>query len=264
MTDRPMSQDGLPRHLVRQSFNSAAKSYDQAARLQRQVCHLLMTQLGEVSLAGWQPQRVLDAGCGTGYGLGLLRQAWPAAQLLPLDFAPAMLAMAGGGGGICADVMALPLADQSVNLYWSSLTWQWCDLNRVVAEASRVLAPSGRLAVSTLAQGTLHELSAAFAPLDGHRHVLNFAASTAIREACQAAGFADIRVELRTLKLYFADLPTLLRDLKALGAHQVGGPRRPGLLGRAAWCGVVERYEAFREPDGLPASYEVVLCTATK
>jgi malonyl-CoA O-methyltransferase len=247
----------VPSPNVRHSFDRAAASYDAAARLQRQVCALLLDALPEPP-----PARLLDAGCGTGHALGLLAARYPQAQRLALDFAPAMLAAAGGG--LCADVEALPLAAGSIDLYWSSLTLQWCDLGRAVGEAARVLAPGGSLAVSSLAPGTLCELDAAFAGIDPHRHVLEFAPPEALPEACRQAGLTVLRADRRQLILHHPSLAALLRELKALGAHQVGAPRRPGLLGRRAWAQVEARYEARRTAEGLPATFEVVLCTARK
>lgn len=58
---------------VRESLDRAAVTYDGAAVLQRRVCDRLLDGL---SLTG-RPQRILDAGCGTGYGSRCLRQRWP-------------------------------------------------------------------------------------------------------------------------------------------------------------------------------------------
>ncbi|MBI4995585.1 MAG: malonyl-ACP O-methyltransferase BioC [Rhodocyclales bacterium] len=251
----------MSKHAVRRSFDRAAASYDAAANLQRQVCQLLLAELAEPA-----PARILDAGCGTGYALGLLAGRWPGAKFVAADFAPGMVAAAGGGRfpGICADIEALPFAAASFDLYWSSLSFQWCDTGRAVAEAARVLAPGGRLAVSSLAPGTLAELQEAFAGTDRHRHVLEFPPAAALAAACATAGLADARLERRTLRFHHGDLAALLRELKALGANQVGAKRRPGLMGRAAWQTVERRYEAWRTPAGLPATFEVVLCTASK
>lgn len=246
---------------VRASFDRAAETYDTAAMLQRQVCRLLLDEIPGVPVT-----RVIDAGCGTGFALGLLMDRWPDADIVPADFAPSMIA-ATGGIGVCADIEALPFPARTFDLYWSSLTFQWCDPFRAMAEAERVLAPAGVLAVSSLAPGTLAELEAAFEGIDRHRHVLEFAPTEALMESCAAAGLIDIRVERRPLKLHYPDLATLLRGLKALGANQVGGDgnvRRSGLLGRRAWQTVEARYESHREAGGLPATFEVILCLANK
>lgn len=242
---------------IRRAFDRAAASYDSAADLQRRVCALLLDTLPDAS-----PERILDAGCGTGYGMELLARRWPSAQVTAADFAPAMLAEAGGG--VCADVEALPFSAGIFDLYWSSLTVQWCDSRRVCAEAARVLRPGGRLAVSSLGPGTLAELGAAFAGSDRHRHVLDFSPADLLAKACSEAGLADVSVTGQRLRLHHPQLRDLLRGLKALGANQVGHNRRPGLLGRKAWAAIEDRYEARRDAEGLPATYEVLLCTARK
>ncbi len=251
----------MNKHAVRRAFDRAAASYDAAANLQRRVCELLLAELAEPAAA-----RILDAGCGTGYALGRLASRWPESNIVAADFAPAMVAAAGGGNsrGVCADIEALPFVDAAFDLYWSSLSFQWCDAARAVAEAARVLAPGGRLAVSSLAAGTLAELDAAFAGTDRHRHVLHFPPAEALATACTVAGLTTVRLERHTLRFHHDDLASLLRELKALGANQVGGERRPGLMGRAAWQTVEQRYEARREAAGLPATFEVILCTASK
>jgi malonyl-CoA O-methyltransferase len=242
---------------IRRSFNRAAASYDSAATLQRRVCELLLA-----TLPGLTPAAILDAGCGTGYGLGLLTRRWPDAQVTAADFAPAMLATTGGG--VCADVESLPFAAGCFDLYWSSLTLQWCDAGQAIAEAARTLVPGGRLAVSSLGPGTLAELREAFSGTDKHRHVLDFSPPETLASACSAAGLDDVVWTTHSLRLHHASLKVLLQGLKALGANQVGHDRRPGLLGRRTWQSVEQRYEKCREPAGLPATYEVILCTANK
>ena len=244
------------KHRVRQAFDRAAAGYDAAAELQRRVSDLLADRLPEPT-----PRRLLDAGSGTGYGLRLLAGRWPGAWCVAADFARGM---AERSGGVCADLEALPFADGSFDLYWSSLAYQWCEAARAVAEAARLLAPGGRLAVSSLGPGTLVELAASFEGLDRHRHVRGFAPAEELVAACAGAGLADIRLETRRLTHYLPDVRTLLEELKALGANQVGTDRRRGLLGRDAWRRIERRYEQQRQAQGLPATYEVILCLASK
>jgi malonyl-CoA O-methyltransferase len=252
-------------HAIRRAFDRAATSYDTAAGLQRRVCHLLLDQLAQLTESASAPMHILDAGCGTGYALPLLAQRWPAAQLTAADFAPAMVTAARvQASGICADIEALPFAATAFDLYWASLSFQWCDTTRAVTEAARVLAPAGRLAISSLASGTLAELRAAFSGVDSYRHVLAFPPPAALAETCAAAGFTRIHWIKQTLRCHHPNLAALLRELKALGANQVGGSRRPGLMGRSAWQAIEQRYESQREAAGLPATFEVILCTASK
>ena len=60
---------------VRASFDRAAVTYDSAAVVQRRVCdRLLATLVARSTFDTTPPTHILDAGCGTGYGAGLLRQ----------------------------------------------------------------------------------------------------------------------------------------------------------------------------------------------
>jgi malonyl-CoA O-methyltransferase len=46
--------------------------------------------------------------------------------------------------------------------------------------------------------------------------------------------------------------------LKALGAHNLNPGRPGGLTGRARILALIDAYERFRQPAGLPATYQVV------
>jgi malonyl-CoA O-methyltransferase len=247
---------------VRVSFERAAPTYNAAAVLQRQVCERLLADL-ELPIAA---PRILDAGCGTGYGARLLRAHWPVARLTAADFAPAMLAQARHAADACcaADIEALPFANQSFDAWWSSLTVQWCDTRRVFAEAARILGPHGRLAVSTLGPGTFSELRQAFSGIDPYRHTLSFSEPEAIGQALEAAGLSNISLRRETMTLHYPDLKTLLRAVKAIGANAVGDGARTGLMGRTAWQALETAYERQRTEAGLPASYDVILAYASK
>lgn len=248
-----------PKQRIRAAFDRAAASYDAAAVLQRKVCELLLAGL-ELPTPTSAPA-ILDAGCGTGYGTRLLRARWPAAHLSVADFAPAMLDLAREAADACheADIEALPFAEPDFDLWWSSLSIQWCDADRVFSEAARVLRPQGRLAVSTLGPGTFQELRNAFSAVDRYRHTLPFSEPDAIGEALLHAGFSSIAVQRETLTLHYPDLKTLLRAVKAIGANAVGDGARTGMMGRHAWQALEAAYEKQRTPDGLPASYDVIL-----
>src|SRR5574343_1377583 len=113
---------------VRQSFERAAPTYDSAAAIQRRICDGLLDALPPLAVA-----RLLDAGCGTGYALPLLCRHFPQAQAIALDLSPAMLRqIAAPSYRIAGDLEHLPLIDASIDLYWSSLAVQWCELPLVL------------------------------------------------------------------------------------------------------------------------------------
>ncbi|MDR2788445.1 MAG: malonyl-ACP O-methyltransferase BioC [Candidatus Accumulibacter sp.] len=249
---------------VRDTFERAAATYDSAAAIQRRVCDRLLEELSWED--GGAPENILDAGCGTGYGAGGLRRRWPGARISGIDFAPAMLALARGAldRRLAADIEKLPFAAGSFDLWWSSLSLQWCDTRAAFREAARVLGPGGRIAFSTLCPGTFAELRAAFAEIDRHRHTLPFSEPDAARDALVRAGLREIRLIREKHTVFHPDLKTLLRSVKDIGAQNVGEGRRPGMMGRSAWRKVEAAYERFRAPDGLPASYDVLLGYAAR
>lgn len=256
---------------VRRSFERAAASYDHAAVLQRAVAGRMAERLADIKLL---PARVLDAGCGTGYGRQLLQARYPAAELVCLDIAHAMLRVARGaqpwwrkilptGGAmsayVCGDLEALPLQAQSMNLIWSSLALQWCnDLDAAFAGARRVLAPNGLFMFSTFGLDTLRELRHAFGQADDYTHVSRFLDMHDIGDALLRAGFAEPVVDMEMFTLTYDDVSGLMRDLKALGAHNATRGRRHGLAGKTAWRRMEAEYEKLRRDGRLPASYEVV------
>ena len=251
---------------VRESFDRAAVTYDDAAVVQRRVCDRLLEELDILVQGESAPTHVLDAGCGTGYGARLLRSRRPAAHITGVDFAPAMLELASQATDACfaADIEKLPFEDRCFDLWWSSLTIQWCDTHAVFAEAARVLRSDGRLALSTLGPETFHELRTAFASVDQHRHTLPFSEPGEIAETLRRTGFAEVTLLREKHTVHYPDLKTLLRAVKAIGAQNVGEGGRSGMMGRKAWLQLEAAYENYREPAGLPASYDVILAYGKK
>jgi len=250
--------EATPKSAVAQRFDRAAADYDRLAYIQREAAALLSAHLpAETAALPW-----LDAGCGTG---GAIRDYFPG-PALALDFAPAMARRAhlGGCPAICGDIESLPLQSGSIGLYWSSLAWQWCALDRALCEAHRVLTPGGYLRIATLGPGTLGELREAFAQADRARHVIDFSPPSALHTAALAAGFESIELHTHTLTAWHPDVASLLRDLKQLGAAEVGNERRRGLMGKRAWQSMVAAYEQHRQSAGLPARYDVILLIARK
>lgn len=263
---------------VRRAFDRAAAHYDAHAVLQREVGDRLRERLDFVTLT---PSRVLDLGCGTGYGTAQLRARYPAADLLALDLAPAMLAatrarvpqtpwlqrvracLSSGTAPdmqpLCADMERLPLATNSVDLVWSNLALQWAlDLNATIKGLHRVLAPGGLLMFATFGPDTLKELRAAFAGIDAAPHVNRFVDLHDIGDMLIYAGFASPVMEMELLTLTYDDLKTLMTDLKGMGAHNAAAARTRGLFGKSAWARLQQAYETQRMGGRLPATFEVI------
>jgi len=65
-------------------------------------------------------------------------------------------------------------------------------------------------------------------------------------------------LDVDRIEVGYPDVLTLMRDLKAIGAHNVTAGRPRALAGRARLARVNEAYESFRREERLPATYEVI------
>ncbi|MFG0585854.1 malonyl-ACP O-methyltransferase BioC [Pseudomonas sp. zjy_9] len=265
-SDAEVSTAALPdKRQVAASFSRAAASYDAVAELQRHVGTQLLARL-PVSL---QPHRWLDLGSGTGYFTRALGERYGQGMGLAVDIAEGMLRHARPQGGaahfIAGDAEALPLQTASVDLLFSSLALQWCaDFPRVLSEAQRVLRPGGVLAFSSLCVGTLQELRDSWQAVDGFVHVNRFRRFEDYQQCCAASGMQVLSLQRQAQTLHFPDLRSLTTSLKDLGAHNLNPGRPGGLTGRARIRALVEAYERWRQPAGLPATYQVVYGVSQK
>jgi malonyl-CoA O-methyltransferase len=261
---------------VRRSFENAAATYDAAAVLQNEVCERVLERLDYLR---HQPDTILDAGSGTGNALAGLAQRYPRARIIALDVALTMLARARQRlprwksllrgrpplSTVCGDIERLPLAAGTVGMVWSNLALQWVhDLKLAFGEVQRVLAPGGVLMFSTFGPDTLKELRAAYRGADRHSHVNRFIDMHDIGDMLVDSGFADPVIDMEVFTLTYADVRELMRDLKAIGAHNVTRGRPGGLSGKSLLETVARNYEVLRRDGRLPATFEVVYGHAWK
>lgn len=258
----------IDKRRLRESFEKAAPDYDAAAVLQHEVCRRMLSRLEFIKL---KPTAILDAGCGTGNVVSAFCEQFPRAALYALDIAAGMVRQASAripwwkralGRGVlpvCGDIEQLPLRAAAVDLVWSNLALQWVnDPPHAFAELRRVIAPGGLLMFSTFGPDTLRELRAAYAGTDRYTHVNRFIDMHDIGDMLVHAGFADPVMDMEYITLTYADVRALMRDLKAIGAHNVTVGRRPGMTARAVLATVERNYEQFRQAGRLPATFEVI------
>ncbi|MBP7623143.1 MAG: methyltransferase domain-containing protein, partial [Xanthomonadales bacterium] len=165
---------------------------------------------------------------------------------------------------VCGDARALPIADQSVDLIFSSLCLQWCeDLEAVFDEFRRVLRPGGWLLCSTFGPDTLTELRQSWAAVDDDPHVNVFIDMHDVGDRLLAAGFRDPMLDVEHYDLRYSDPKILMRELKGIGAGNADAERARGLTGKRKLATLLAAYEGFRGDDGrYRASYEVVYAQA--
>ncbi len=256
----------LDRPGIRASFDRASAGYEAAAVLQARVADELLSRLEPFR---FEPRVVLDLGAGTGRMTAALKKRYRRALVVGLDIAAGMLREASRHQHffrrferVCGDAMRLPFADATVDVVVSSLMLQWCDPpDQAFAEIRRVLRPGGFVTFSTFGPDTLRELRTAWAQADGdqtHNHVNHFADMHDVGDALVRAGLSEPVLDVDRMQLTYPDALALMRDLKAIGAHNVTAGRPRGLVGKTRLQRVRQAYEAFRRDGRLPATYEVV------
>ncbi len=259
----PQAVFRLDRARLRASFERASASYEGAAGLQAKVAAELLERL---DFFRFTPAVVLDLGSGTGRVTRELKRRYPRARVLALDLSAGMLREARRHerpwrrfDRVCGDALRLPLKDGSVDLIFSNLMLQWCEpLAAAFAEARRVLRGSGFFAFSTFGPNTLYELRSAGAQADGYNHVNRFVDMHELGDALVHAGLMEPVLDVDHIEVGYPDVLTLMRDLKAIGAHNVTAGRPRTLAGRARLARLQSAYEAFRRGERLPATYEVI------
>jgi malonyl-CoA O-methyltransferase len=199
-----------------------------------------------------------------------LKQRFRRARVTAADFSAPMLERARRHSRfwrpircVQADARALPFESASFDLVFSSLMLQWVQpLDAALAEIRRVLRPGGLLLASSFGPQTLQELRAAWAAADDHVHVNDFVDMHDFGSALQRADFAEPVLDVDRLVRHYADAAVLMREIKAIGAHNVNATRRRGLTGRSAFARMNAAYEAQRAAAGLPATWQVVYAVA--
>lgn len=255
-----------PRDVAR-SFGAASSRYDAAAWLQTLVRDELLSRL---DLLRAPPRAVLDLGAGTGLASLAIQRRFRRARVTAADLAAPMLAIARSRGRfwrpircVEADARRLPFADASFDLVFSNLMLQWIlPPDAALAEMRRVLAPGGLLLLSSFGPETLQELRAAWSAADPGAHVNVFVDVHDLGSALARAGFLEPVLDVDRHVRHYPDARALMRELKALGAHNVDARRARGLTGRQAFGRMIAAYESMRRPSGLPATWQVACAVA--
>lgn len=258
----------LSSRAVGAAFGRAAATYDDHADFQLEAGRALAELVPQALPSG----PAVDLGSGTAPLARELRRRWPDRRWLALDIAEPMLrqGLARQRLGpdfvpVAADLVRLPLADDSLSLVYSSFALQWCPRPEpVVAQLAHALRPAGVLAVSVPVAGSLHELQASWSEVDAGIHVNELAAPDTWTQALHRSGLRLRAWQPETRQRYYTDVRAIARMLRNTGAHRVDRPGETGLTGRRRFRQLVDAYERRRTESGLPVTWQVLHMVAQK
>jgi malonyl-CoA O-methyltransferase len=238
----------VDRRVARRRFERAARTYEKASGLEREVEARMLERLDYVKIA---PRRILDAASGP--PRRALGKRYPHAEVIALDFALGMLRPArwklfGRNLSVCADLERLPIEPGAVDFIWCNMALHWLsEPLPAFREFARVLAPGGLVMFSTLGPDTLKELRGAA----GASRVHSFIDMHDLGDMLVAAGFSAPVMDMELLSFTYKDSGTLLHDLRSSGQTSARADRPRGLAGRAFG----ERLRAALAPR---ATFEIV------
>lgn len=247
------------------NFNRHAGDYDHYAGVQRRMAQQLLRQ---IQTSGQQFNRILEIGCGTGYFTQLLRQAWPLAQIIALDLAPASLQSARRRLGNDSNIHWIAADGEqfipgTFDLITSNSVFQWFSHpDQSCRRFWEHLRPGGWLAFTTLGPQTFQELSASLAraaqefphlaipPIPASR----FADSADWDKFLMAAQFSSIDLQRQCeIETY----PHPLDFLRALSRMGTANPQ-PAFMPRRLLSAMIRHYDALYCSNGtIPVSYDV-------
>jgi malonyl-CoA O-methyltransferase len=248
-----MARRDLDKDRIRRSFERAAPTYDAHASVQLRLALGLAERIEDA------PASILELGSGTGMLTARLRERFPEARIVAVDFAPAMAertrAAVPDAEVLVADVETLDPAERFA-LTISSATVQW--LADPAATLRRLVPASDRVLIGTFGPRTFWELDAVFAELGEDRRV-SLPAGPEWEELLRSAGAGAVASDSKEVVVRYPSAAAFVEALRAVGA--TGGAARQTTSTVAAALRLYD--ERFRDGDGVQATYELVVADAT-
>lgn len=147
---------------VSRSFNSATKSYNLTATVQKKAVDLLVQRIQQCVTS--PISSIVDFGAGTGFLTQKIASKFPASRLLAVDIAKGMTDHLQSSLGnnpnisvLCADMENF--RGDSFDLITSSFSLHWaCNLQNTLSSWNTLLSSGGFLAIAVPVKGSLHPL----------------------------------------------------------------------------------------------------------
>lgn len=251
---------------IQKYFSDSAKTYKTGAQLQHKVGESLLNNLLLNTFENNNRLTCVDLGCGPGLFTQRLNKQFN--KVIGLDLACDMLrANTTTNLKVQANSHSLPFLPASIDVFYSSLMVQWCDLNQVLTEVHQCLKPNGKAFVATLVDGTLFELEYAWSRVDSDKHIHNYLTAEQLSYVVDTLPWSNVSLNKQTEKFWFSDAKMLAKELKCLGANFVQNRKNKGLITRSVWQQMEQAYQAEFYNDqkqAIPATYKIMYLELTK
>ena len=252
---------------IRQSFSSAAESYDRHNSIQATIARRLIEFLPEER----EFKSILEVGCGTGLYTKLLVERFPEARIYSLDISSEMVNRARqhvkeeNVTWMTGDAREV-LLDEKVTLVTGSASVHWAQpLDELFANLNRQLYNRGRLVINVMLQGTLeelHELRSRVAPdkyeapvLPGRQQVVN---------RLEESGFEILREKRGEIVQNYESAEQFLISLNEQGVAPCSSGSSPQ-LNRGELEELQQLYaEEYATEEGVEATYDLLEIEAVK
>src|SRR3989338_321600 len=273
----------IDKSTVKSSFSKRADTYDKFASFQKEIANLL---LSEIYKRDFFPKNILDIGSGTGNISINLAENYKFSKVFACDIAHGMsvftlgkrlvLAKAGNWQSnihiATADTETLPYPSNSFDLIASNLMFQWVtDLSKAFAELHRVIKENGYIYLTTLAEGSLHELKDSFESAcqmyykDTSPIFQKFNNEKELKSIMTYTGFNNISLDTMDEIRFYPDVETLLRNLKYIGANQSYFARSNGMGIKGVINKMINIYKnKYGTSQGIRATYRVIFLKGRK
>jgi Methylase involved in ubiquinone/menaquinone biosynthesis len=248
---------------ISSAFSKGARTYDQNAGIQRRILEKLAEKLPRKNLHGpW-----IDLGSGTGLLEKMLTGQQKKVSILCVDLAQGPLKILARNNKnpnirrVQADIDHLPFKPGKCSIAIMSSVIQWLpDPARSLVHTRELLSNNGRLLFSYFCKGTFTELFD-LRTEKGLPLPMELLSENSIRGLIEKSGLEIIELGMFAKKSYFSSAWNILKNISALGASAVSGPR----LSKRQLMLLCEDYERrFKTKRGVPVSYSIALGLAGK
>lgn len=259
---------------IAQQFSRAATTYNCAADVQLDIAFDAMAYLPPSFKHG------LDIGCGTGRISQQL--ATRGDKLIAMDLAFGMLTYAKQNNlagtpsieWVQGDADSLPMADDSMDLVFSSMVLQWSDnQQKVMSEIGRVMASGSNAVLAIMCDGSFNQLNDSWKNIDSQRHVNHFASAQTWYDAAKSQGLM-VSMQEKQYVTWHTNIRQLLSSIKSIGANVLLTSQNPTVQLKSAinnrfnrhTLQLLERYyqQQYAENMQLPLTYHVCFLHCSK